>query len=184
MKSSIRILALGTSLVFLVYSAWRILLHGILEIPSFEAPHLEAGAGGLGLLCQGFLAVLSTLACVIWCFIEGNRRLRLSAVVLAASAPWILYVTARGLQRFAPGFSEEAFSDLEALHNSGHPLQISDVVAKIGEPLIAYQASDDSKGQVRWLYSYMPSCGFGWDKKYVWSDSEGLVTHIYTMEEP
>src|SRR5262245_26315544 len=25
-------------------------------------------------------------------------------------------------------------------------------------------------GRTRWMYSYMPSCGFGWDKKHVYFD--------------
>jgi hypothetical protein len=34
------------------------------------------------------------------------------------------------------------------------------------------------------MYSYMPSCGFGWDKKHVFFDEAGRVTQIYTMSEP
>ena len=184
MKSHFRRFAFVASFVFLAYSGWRIFVHGIFETPSFDAPHLDAGAGGLGLLIQALLATVSLLACSIWAFVDSNRWLKLSALTFAASAPLIFILTARGLQRFAPGYSDEAFSALEEMVASGHPLHTSDVVAKLGEPLIVAAASDTSNGEVRWLYSYMPACGFGWDKKYVWSDRNGMVTRIYTMEEP
>jgi hypothetical protein len=160
---------------------WRVVFQGLLEKPSFEAPHLDAGAGDWGLVAQFFMAVLTVISALVWSFVELYWRRKVLVVGLAIATAAFLVFTARGLQRFAPGFSEAAFQRLQASHNSGSFLVSADVIAKLGEPLMRQELPI---GGESWLYSYMPSCGFGWDKKYLRLDATGRVVDIFTNNEP
>ena len=167
------------STFFIALSIRRIVFQGLLETPSFEVSHYDAGAGDFGLIVQFIAAMPTVVLAVAWlCF--GTRGKPI-AFVVAALVPLLLAVTARGLQRYAPGYTKKGFETLEALQSGGHTLTASDVRAKLGEPLMRRTRDD---GVQHWMYSYMPSCGYGWDKKHVVTDASGRVLDIYSTSEP
>ncbi|HOW80592.1 MAG TPA: hypothetical protein PK406_14200, partial [Verrucomicrobiota bacterium] len=134
-----------------------------------------------GLLAQLFLGILTVVCVVVWAFVEPHWTRKLLGAGLVVVTAALFVVCARGLQRFAPGFSESAFEQLQISHHSGSGLVSAEVTARLGEPLIRHRLPG---GGETWLYSYMPSCGFGWDKKYVSVDAAGRVTDIFTNHEP
>jgi hypothetical protein len=103
------------------------------------------------------------------------------ALVQALLIPALFVFTAIGMQRFGPGYSDEVFQQLVDSHSAGSVLQPADIISALGEPLISGKLSD---GRQLWLYSYMPSCGFGWEKKCVYLNRAGRVSQIFTMTEP
>lgn len=166
---------------FLGLTIWRVVFQGILEKPSLDAPHLEAGTGDLALIAQLLLAMGAFAFAAAWFFVESRWTRKSQSLVLAFVIPALFLFSTRGLQRFGPRYSEKEFQRLAASCRSETPIQSTDVIAAIGEPLIRMQLPD---GGEKWLYSYMPSCGFGWDKKYVDLGPKGSVADIYSFSEP
>ena len=180
MRRIARILALSSFAGFFVLTVWRG-IHGIMEKPSFDVSHLEAGAGDAGLIIQFFAGILAFGFAAFWFFCESRGAWKIVAVVMALVTPTLFLFCARGLQRFAPQYSEAGFQGLILARHSGKSLYTGDVVAVLGEPLMRRR---DTDGGETWLYSYMPSCGFGWDKKYVSIDRAGQITSMFTAIEP
>jgi hypothetical protein len=181
MKRISRILALSSFAGFFVLTLWRGIVHGIIEEPSFDVSHLEAGAGDTGLIVQFFIAILAFGFAALWFFSEPRGAWKMAAILMALVTPILFLFCSRGLQRFAPRYSEAGFQRLIVAQHSGKNLYTNDVVAALGEPLMRRK---DTSGGETWLYSYMPSCGFGWDKKYVSIDTAGQITEIFTAIEP
>ena len=154
MKRTPRILALSSFAGFIVLTLWRGIAHGVMEKPSFEVSHLEAGAGDTGLIIQFFMAILTVGFAAFWFFSEPRSKWMIVAIVMALVTSALFLFCARGLQRFAPQYSEAGFQRLIASHQSGKSLQTDDVVAVLGEPLMRRRNTD---GGETWLYSYMPS---------------------------
>jgi hypothetical protein len=167
--------------IFLGITVWRTVFQGLLEKPSFNVPHRDAGAGDLGLIVQCCAGCLVILSAVAFCFVEQRWRRRIIAFGLVFVVPSLFLFSARGMQRFGPGFSEKAFLQLEAAHRSGTALTALEVTAALGQPLTREKLS---KGGERWLYSYMPSCGFGWDKRDVFLDANEHVADFFALSEP
>jgi hypothetical protein len=181
MKRLSRIAAWSSFAAFILFTLWRGIVHGLMEQPSFEVSHLDAGAGDSGLLVQFVLAIFTLVFVAFWFFTESRSKGRIAAFAMAVIIPALFLICTRGLQRFAPQYSEAVFQQLIASQQSGKSLHKEDVVGILGDALI--QTKDTSGGET-WLYSYMPSCGFGWDKKYVRMDGAGRITDISTVSEP
>jgi hypothetical protein len=181
MKRAIRILA-GTSFAgFMVFTIWRGIVQGVLEKPSFAVPHLDAGAGDWGLVLQLLATILVIGFGFVWLF-TGSMKEKFIALAMVLVAPALFLYCARGLQNFAPQYSEAAFQQLIKSQWSTGPLKNTEVLAVLGEPLM--RRPNATTGGETWLYSYMPSCGYGWDKKYVFLNRAGQVTDIYSFSEP
>jgi hypothetical protein len=180
-RKVIQVLTASTFFVFLAYSGWRIIFSGVMEEASFDVEHRAAGAGDLGLVAQ-LVGMLATMVLAFaWLWTERRRGLKWVAACLLVISPVIFYFTARGLQRFPPTYSEGAFQKLCQRFREDIPLRAEDVIAELGAPLMKRKLPD---GNSQWSYSYMPSCGFGWDKKNVFVDSSGRVIEIYSFSEP
>jgi hypothetical protein len=182
MRHGIRILAASLFGSFLALTLWRLLFQGALEKTSLAATHLDAGAGDWGLVVQFVMAIFAAISAVALAFIEPQWTRKTSALVIVLVAPALFIFTARGMQRFGPaGFSESTFVKLAASYRSGSVLKANDVTHLLGEPLIREKLAD---GCERWLYTYMPSCGFVWDKRYVFFDRSGQVKDVFAFDEP
>src|SRR6266568_9375687 len=105
MQRRLQILVPGIFGGFLALTLWRTIVHGFMETPSFEAAHLDAGAGDFGLIVEFFMAVATFLLAAVWFFVERGRRAKVSAVVLALVTPALFAFSARGLQRFGADYS-------------------------------------------------------------------------------
>ena len=128
--------------IFLGITVWRTLFHGALEKPSYNVPHRDAGAGDLGLIvqcCAGCVVILSAAA---FCFVEPWWRRRIIALGLVVVVLGLFLFTARGMQRFAPGFSESTFRRLQTAHSSGSVLTDLDITAALGQPLMRQKLSE------------------------------------------
>src|SRR5437899_10601883 len=122
--------------IFVTITAWRIVFQGLLEKPSFAAPHLDAGAGDLGLIVQCCTACLVIRSAVVSCFIEPRWRRKFVALGLVIVVPGLFLFSARGMQRFAPGYSESTFRRLQTAHSSGTVIADFEITAALGQPLM------------------------------------------------
>ncbi len=180
----LRVLGPGVLVLFVSLTLWRILYQGIKEEASFDVPHLQAGAGDGGLVVMVLLGVLALALGVAWIVMERRWPLRWEAIVFMVAAvivvPSLVFISMDGLQRYARGYSEENFLKLVRDFRAGRELRRSDVVIAVGDPLMkrSYQGTE------QWYYTYMPSCGFGWDKRGVRLDTSGRVVAVDYYSEP
>ncbi|MGI8965115.1 MAG: hypothetical protein ACR2H1_03390, partial [Limisphaerales bacterium] len=129
MRRSLRTLVMCIFWGFIGLTLWRVVVQGVMEKPSFDAPHLEAGAGDWGLIVQFLIAAFAFLFAALWFFIEPRWSRKAQALGLAIVTPILFAFSVRGLQRFAPGYSEAAFQRLAASHHSQNVLQFADVTS-------------------------------------------------------
>lgn len=182
MKKAIRVVAMALGGIFVLITSWCVTVQGVFETAQLdpESTHFLAGAGGLTLLIRGCLAVLSTVALLISSVLAPAERSRLPSVAAALVMIPLFLFSCLGLERWAPGYSERAFRDLLDRRYRGESFGKPEVVAALGPPLVT--AVGPEGGEV-WCYSYMPSCGFGWDKRVIWFHGRS-VTRVYAMDEP
>lgn len=167
-----------------VVSAFDLTVHGIFEPASSFVAHLDAGAGSTLLLVRGGLALAAMLALVISALPAQPVIQRLSRLFAGACVLFVFWYSAVGVQRFSDRYDEAAFMGLAHRHHRGEALTSADFREAVGEPIVIESGTREGKTYFVWLYSYMPSCGFGWNKRVVLLDDRGRVTSINTTDEP
>ena len=150
------------------------------EPARLDVAHFDAGAGNIILLLRGGLAIFTTLALGISVFFRSTQRAQLFVLVVALLVVPTFLWSCLGLERWAPGYSEPAFSALLHRYFDHQPTTTRDVASALGPPLFT---GTRSSGETVWSYSYMPSSGFGWHKRVFWFQ-DGIVTYAYSMNEP
>ncbi len=180
MKGHIQKIAGGSSLAFFGVTLWFITARGVLEPARLDADHFDAGAGDDWLLVRAGLALGSAILLGIMAGRPGSRRVRLVAALCALLTVPVFIWSCLGLQRWAPQYSEQSFQELLDRHRGGEALDTRDVVTTLGQPLFT---GSHPGGTVVWSYSYMPSAGFGWDKRILWFDND-RVSYLYSLDEP
>jgi hypothetical protein len=148
MKRISRIAAWSSLTAFILFTLWRGIVHGVMEQPSFEVSHLDAGAGDSGLLVQFVLAIFTLVFVAFWFFTESRSKGRIAPFAMAAVIPALFLVCARGLQRFAPQYSEAGFQQLIASQQSGKSLRKEDVVGVLGDALIQRTRAAARRGYI------------------------------------
>jgi len=175
-------IVLGLILVaFGIATAWAMTVQGIFEESSLDVDHLNAGAGNDLLLWRAFLALGAGGLAIIWTFLPGSVAVRLARLAVAPSVLVILVWSVTSLDRFAPGFTEEKFMDVIEAHHRGELVMTTDAIAKLGSPLMTASTSD---GDTIWSYTYTPSGGFGWPKRFLTFDAQGRLVYTSSFDEP
>lgn len=156
-------------------SAADLVSNGVLEEATCFPPHYFAGASPrygwfwLPAGAVGFLLSAVTL--------EGRRiRFAISIVSFALA----FYFLPMSLGRTASSFDERAFREIVTKADQGMVVTLGDVHQRLGDPIIR---CDNGLSQESWHFTYMPSAGYGWNKKVLWF-ADGRVTRWANFSEP
>ena len=180
MTRGIRWAAGLASALFLAVTVWSVTVTGALEPSAVHVDHFIAGAGNGLLLLRGALAMAAVLLMTLATFQAKSAASRLSFAGIALLVLPVFLWSCVGLERWAPGYSETAFSALLERHHSGVAISKHEVIATLGPPLAS---GTYETGETVWSYSYMPSGGFGWNKRIVVIRGD-VVGYAYRMDEP
>jgi hypothetical protein len=178
--SWLRVIATIGFSVFLAACLWSLTVQGFFETASRNVPHYASGAGDYFLIFRLFLALAITLMIFLLVVMEKGFRQKLLALLAVPLPIAILYFSVLSLTRWSDGFSEGKFLTLQKRFEGGSILQTSMVLRELGDPLII----DDIDGKQCWSYSYMPSGGFGWPKRTICFSESGIVSLVYSLDEP
>jgi len=185
-----RLLALATLLItvtYLVLTFYELIFHGWCENADVNAPHFSIGAGNGTLKVRYNFCVAAVVSLCVWTCFTIKVRVMLAKVLVAVSCILLYYYTAYGLERISPTFDIDAFNDIEYRYWKGQTITVTEVSSRLGAPLAkgCQNSCQEEFGEHElWLYSYMPSCGFGWVIYGVYMDKQGKVLHVYRMKEP
>ncbi|HXU29037.1 MAG TPA: hypothetical protein VN851_00530, partial [Thermoanaerobaculia bacterium] len=167
--------------VFGVTTAWAMTVTGFFEPAGIDVEHLEAGAGNDLLHLRARLVLLASGLAILWAFRAESRAARLKRLAVVPSTVLVFFFSVAGLDRFAPGYSEEKFLEILKANQNGQPLTLAEVTARLGPPLATARRPE---GQVVWSYTYTPSGGFGWPKRLLTFDSRGALVDVLHLDEP
>jgi len=187
MKKVIPILAITCLCVYAVLTIWDVTINGFFESPSLNATHFIAGAGKTSLLVRYGLAAISVLSLMIWILLQRELKSGLAKIVIAIVVVTSLMWSTDGLERFADDYREDRFDEIVEQFNSGKSLQSDQVQEILGTPLIIGRQDiliEHRPHAEAWLYSYMPSCGFGWQKRVIYFNTDNVMVDYLSMNEP
>jgi hypothetical protein len=168
-------------LVFGAVTVWAVTVNGFLEAPRLNVEYFNAGAGDGIFLLRLVLALGASIVSVSWAFQRGSVGSRLARLAVVPGVFLILAGSVVLLNRYAPGYSEEKFLGIVRAHQNGEAVTIADVTARLGKPLMT---ASRPGGYTTWSYTFTPSGGFGWPKRTVTFDSEGVLVDTLYLDEP
>ncbi len=174
-----RLIAAGC-LVFALATTWAWTITGILEPATLDVDYLEMGAGNDLLFVRATLALAVAFLTTGWAFLNGTCATRLLKLGLALTILAVFELSVTSLDRAAPGFSDARFQEVIGDHLEGRKLTIDDIRKRLGKPLMMYR--DDRN--VAYAYTFTPSGGFGWHKRFLTFDAEGRLVDFNNMDEP
>lgn len=180
MTKGIRAAAGLTTALFLAVTVWSVTVTGVLEPSAVHVDHFIAGAGNGLLLLRGAFAAAAGLLLTIAAFQAKSAASKLSFAGLALLVLPAFLWSCVGMERWAPGYSDAAFGALLDRHRAGLAISKQEVIATLGPPLAS---GTYETGETVWTYSYMPSGGFGWNKRIVAIRGD-VVAYAYRMDEP
>ena len=167
-------------LLFLIITVWSVTVTGILEPAQVNVPHFAGGAGNMMLLFRVCLAFLVSFFLVLSLRYRKNNKFKFIVMVIAITT-WLMFLfSCFGLERWSSGFSESEFDKLKDQYFAEERVTEAQVFKALGTPLCT---GTNNTGDVIWSYSYMPSGGFGWNKRIFWLRG-GVVTYMYEHSEP
>lgn len=178
MKKPLVLAVCVTSILFCALTIWGATVRGIYEKPNLD--NFIAGAGDGWLLLRGALALTTAALLLALLFVPQRWYLRPLLIVGAVLVIWIFGWSCESLQRWAPGYSEAKFLALKSRFDSHQSLTTNDFLNALGPPIVT---GHRATGELLWSYSFMPSSGFGWDKRIVYS-RDGEVTEVQHFSEP
>lgn len=173
-------------LLFLGVSFYDILLNDWFEPSSLNVAHFVTGADGITLIIRFILCILAVGALVAWSIARQTPLRRLSKLALAVTLPAMFYYTVYGIQRFAKDFCDDKFDKIVSSFHDKEHIDVRAVISALGEPLgrESHTIIEIHRDQVGWLYSYMPSSGFGWNKRVLYFNEGGRLVDYNRMDEP
>lgn len=180
MTKGIKVTAWISALLFALATIWSVTLRGVCEPAQLDVAHFDAGAGDQFLFVRGGLAIIATLLLGVLIFL---RQSWISRILTAVTALFVLPVflwSCLGLERWAEGYTDSSFAVLLQQHRDGQKLTANDVLTALGQPIVTGRRPT---GETVWSYSYMPSSGFGWQKRIFWLRDEA-ITRVYSLNEP
>jgi hypothetical protein len=166
---------------FGVTTAWAMTVTGFFEPAAIDVPHLDAGAGNDLLLLRARLVLVASGLAILWAFRSESTAARLKRLAVVPLAVLIFNFSVASLNRFAPGYSEEKFLEILKAHQQGQRVTQAEVTARLGRPLAT---APRPEGRVIWSYTYTPSGGFGWPKRFLTFDSRGTLVDVFHFDEP
>lgn len=90
------------------------------------------------------------------------------------------------MEYFADGYSEKAFDGILVRFQAGSTISKPEVLLALGTPLATgHQQIIPSRSRSEgWLYSYMPSCGYGWRTRMLYFNGNDILVDYLVMNEP
>ena len=174
--------------LFLVITLWDVTVNGIYEPVVINADHFNAGAGKGSLVTRSGLLVLSVLALLVWIPWPFNWKVIIlklgSALLLGYFLVYIYGWSATGLERFSPGYDEQTYQEIVARFSEGEKITAEQISDLLGAPLVSGEQDNTGPGIDVWLYSYMPTCGFGWEKRVLCFDENKRMEGHFSHSEP
>jgi hypothetical protein len=101
--------------------------------------------------------------------------------------PVIFVFSAVGLERVSAGYNEQTFSNLVDAFRKGESVNVAQVQARLGKPLVSgvqIILLANRPHHSAWLYTYMPSCGFGWKVRVIYFNAQSQMIDYLRMDEP
>lgn len=186
-KRMISITAIACVSAFALLTLWDVTVNGLFESPDLDADHFIAGAGKFSIVVRFWLCLASVICLLIWLPFRFKLKpvlLKLSSAILVVG---VFAWSALGLERFSPSYSEDVFQGIVDKFRVKKFVNARHVRKVLGEPLVSgrqdilikYRPHEEA-----WLYSYMPSCGYGWQKRVIYFDSQGQMVDYLYMDEP
>jgi hypothetical protein len=167
---------------FTAVTVWAVTVNGILEPAKLDVDYFYCGAGDNILLLRLFLAFCASCLSVSWAILQkAPVWLRLARLAIAPAVILVLAGSVKMLDRYAPSYSENAFMDLASAHRKGEVVTVAEVRARLGNPLMT---ASRPAGLTIWSYTFTPSGGFGWPKRTLTFDSQGVVVDFLHLDEP
>ena len=170
-----------TLLLYLVFLSilFPIARARIIEQPTIQVDHFVAGAFS-PLICIGYpLAfILCLLPVTLWP--PAINRKGIALRIVGTIVPLILAVLVVNIQeQTAAGFNEQAYTEIITNYDLGTAITTEDVLDLLGEPL----SKEEINGRFIWSYTYMPSTGWGWNKRILSFDLNGNMVGYNNIEE-
>lgn len=175
--------------LFLLVTAWDLTFFGWFEKATLNPDPWDwiAGRGSDSFLVRLSLCIATFLLFTAWILFQGGWKPTLLKVAVLIAVPMLFRYSAMGIERFAPDYTAEGFSLIVERRERGETVKTDDVREVLGEPLVAGVQTIVLKSRphhTAWLYSYMPSSGFGWSKRVFYFDAQGYLTDWLWMDEP
>ncbi|MFL6236879.1 MAG: hypothetical protein ACJ76N_27355 [Thermoanaerobaculia bacterium] len=161
-------------------TAWCWTVKGIFEPAHYDPDAWEMGAGDVFLLIRGALAFLLAILAALWGLANGTPRARLLRLAIAPGVLILFTVSLSSLDRTSPGFSEARFQQIYEDHEAGRKLSLQEARRRLGEPLFVQKYEDG----IGYFYTFTPSGGWGYHKRSLTFDSQGLLTQVTQGDEP
>jgi hypothetical protein len=174
-----RVIAAGL-LAWSIATAWAWTVTGAFEPASLDVDYFDAGAGNDLLLARGCLALGLAFLAVLWACLPGTPSRRLLRLAIAPSILMVLLWSVASLDRTSPGFSEAKFMEVLEAHQAGQKFSLQDVWLRLGNPLMTARRGD----HLMYSYTFTPSGGFGWHKRVLTFDAQGLLIDVLYLDEP
>ncbi|HZU87095.1 MAG TPA: hypothetical protein VFF78_06405 [Anaerolineaceae bacterium] len=178
----------ATLLTFTIYTLLVLYIFQaqLFETPSIMVDHFAAGAGSIWLfILPVFTLLMSILPFAVWP--PPARTVGLILRIAATILPLVItYALISGLQRYAPHYDEKQFIQLITEFDKGSNFTQQEVQARLGEPLSREKIKHemDSVDREYWSFTYMPSTGFGWNKRIIIFSTRGFMIDYDNMDEP
>ena len=172
-----------STILYLVFGAtWLyLLLVPLRESASIQVDHFQSGANGLWLLWCGVLALFAAFSLFTK---EQTVRQRVSQSkrLLLAALPILLWMLmwASYHEQQAPDYQEHLFSHIITAFEGGEVITKKQVSKALGVPLSQEVIAE----REAWSYTYMPSTGFGWRKRVLFFNQEGILVAFNNFDEP
>lgn len=183
----ISILACLFLALFLLITAWDVTAHGYFEPADLNTSHFIAGAGNASLLLRLMLGVASFIMFFVWLAFSRKPKVVIPKIVVLILVPLIFEFSANGLERFGVEYNEQTFNTIVDEFQKGEPIDTTQVQARLGTPLASGVQTillQHRPHHTAWLYTYMPSCGFGWHKRVIYFNTQQQMTDYLGMDEP
>ena len=179
MKKIIKLASIVAVSLFGLITLYDLLFNGWFEPASMNVWWWDVGAGTLTTTIRFFLVPIVTLCLIIMAFLEKRFISRLCwLLVIPIVVATFIYSTS-GIERYSENFIDSSFRKIisDIVDNESTYTQ-EDILRLIGEPLVKENNNRD------WLYSYMPSSGWGWNKRSFHFDEYGDVDSWSCYSEP
>ena len=186
-KKIIAIAAITSVTAFSLLTLWDVTVNGILETPDLNVDHFVSGAGGLTILARYGLGLGSVVFLLIWLPLRIKLKPMILKLCVAILVSTVFIWSAIGLERYSSDYSEEQFAEIVETFSTGKSITSERVLTDIGTPLVSGKQKiliESRPHSEAWLYSYMPSCGFGWKKRVLYFDSENQMVSYLSIDEP
>jgi hypothetical protein len=175
-----RWLILAGLLIWAHATVWAWTVTGIREPAHYDSDAFMMGAGNYLLIFRCALAFVLAALVMFWAMENVTLRARLLRLAIAPGVLILFFYSVSSLNRTSSGFSEARFQRIYEDHEAGRKISLQEARRRLGEPLFV----ERFKGDTTYYYTFTPSGGWGYHKRALSFDSQGLLTQVTQGDEP